>query len=107
MADYSFPVLIWLQYPLVPGHEVVGVVTATGSKVTKFKPGDMAAVGCMVDSCMSCKSCKRGDEQYCATGSTFTSCGTSAYGRAGPAGTVTKVRKTPAIMLPVLTVYRE
>ena len=52
-------------YPMVPGHEIVGKVTAVGSAVTKFKVGDTAAVGCMVDSCRECKSCKAGEEQYC------------------------------------------
>jgi uncharacterized zinc-type alcohol dehydrogenase-like protein len=61
-------------YPLVPGHEIVGRVTAVGDKVTKFKVGDVAGVGCMVDSCGKCESCKRGIEQYCTSPSraTFT-----------------------------------
>ena len=52
-------------YPCVPGHEIVGRVSAVGSSVTKFKVGDLAAVGCMVDSCRTCPSCQRGLEQYC------------------------------------------
>jgi uncharacterized zinc-type alcohol dehydrogenase-like protein len=52
-------------YPCVPGHEIVGRVTAVGSNVSAFKPGDHAAVGCMVDSCRSCRSCNEGLEQYC------------------------------------------
>jgi uncharacterized zinc-type alcohol dehydrogenase-like protein len=52
-------------YPLVPGHEIVGRVTAVGSKVTKFTVGDHVAVGCMVDSCRSCDQCHAGEEQYC------------------------------------------
>ncbi|MDR3699337.1 MAG: NAD(P)-dependent alcohol dehydrogenase [Candidatus Sulfopaludibacter sp.] len=52
-------------YPVVPGHEIVGRVVKTGSDVTKFKAGDLAAVGCMVDSCRVCASCRRGLEQYC------------------------------------------
>jgi uncharacterized zinc-type alcohol dehydrogenase-like protein len=55
-------------YPCVPGHEIVGRVTHVGPKVTRFKPGDLAAVGCMVDSCGSCLSCREGLEQYCDTG---------------------------------------
>src|SRR4051794_4557807 len=47
-------------YPCVPGHEIVGRVTRVGPKVTRFKPGDRAAVGCMVGSCGSCASCKEG-----------------------------------------------
>lgn len=52
-------------YPCVPGHEIVGRVTAVGAQVTKFKAGDLAAVGCMVDSCRTCPSCQAGWEQYC------------------------------------------
>jgi uncharacterized zinc-type alcohol dehydrogenase-like protein len=55
-------------YPMVPGHEIVGIVTAVGAEVTKFKVGDTAAVGVMVDSCRECPDCKEGEEQYC-TGS--------------------------------------
>ena len=54
-------------YPCVPGHEIVGRVTAVGSDVTKFKVGDIAGVGCMVDSCGHCPSCTDGEEQYCET----------------------------------------
>tara|TARA_Y100001935_G_scaffold238369_1_gene224715 strand:- start:48836 stop:50044 length:1209 start_codon:yes stop_codon:yes gene_type:complete len=59
------------QYPQVPGHEIVGIVTAVGKNVTKFKVGDRAGVGCMVDSCMECDSCKHGDEHYCERGETL------------------------------------
>src|ERR1035438_3646352 len=52
-------------YPIVPGHEIVGRVTKVGSAVTKFKPGDLAAVGCMVDSDRTCPECKAGLEQFC------------------------------------------
>jgi len=52
-------------YPCVPGHEIVGRVTKVGSAVTKFKPGDLAAVGCMVDSDRTCPECRAGQEQYC------------------------------------------
>src|SRR5246500_5557316 len=53
-------------YPCVPGHEIVGRVTKTGAAVTKLKPGDLAAVGCMVDSDGTCPECKAGLEQFCA-----------------------------------------
>ena len=53
------------QYPQVPGHEIVGVVAAVGKNVTKFKIGDRAGVGCMVDSCMECDSCTHGEEHFC------------------------------------------
>lgn len=52
-------------YPCVPGHEIVGKVTKVGNKVTSFKPGELAAVGCMVDSCGKCASCREHLEQYC------------------------------------------
>ena len=52
-------------YPCVPGHEIVGRVVKVGSQVKKFKEGDVAAVGCMVDSCRQCASCLAGEEQYC------------------------------------------
>jgi uncharacterized zinc-type alcohol dehydrogenase-like protein len=55
-------------YPVVPGHEIVGRVTAVGSQVKKFRVGDVAAVGCMVDSDRTCPNCKAGDEQYCDGG---------------------------------------
>jgi uncharacterized zinc-type alcohol dehydrogenase-like protein len=59
-------------YPLVPGHEIVGKITAVGSAVTKFKVGELAGVGCFVDSCRTCVSCKAGDEQFCEEGMTAT-----------------------------------
>jgi alcohol dehydrogenase (NADP+)/uncharacterized zinc-type alcohol dehydrogenase-like protein len=59
------------QYPQVPGHEIAGIVTAVGKNVTKFKVGDRAGVGCMVDSCMECESCKHGEEQFCDNGATL------------------------------------
>jgi uncharacterized zinc-type alcohol dehydrogenase-like protein len=55
-------------YPVVPGHEIVGRVTAVGGKVTKFKRGEVAGVGVMVDSCRVCVNCKQGLEQYCKVG---------------------------------------
>ncbi|MBI41050.1 MAG: Zn-dependent alcohol dehydrogenase [Leptospiraceae bacterium] len=59
------------KYPQVPGHEIAGVVSAVGPKVTKFKVGDKAGVGCMVDSCGTCDSCKDGQEQHCEKGRTL------------------------------------
>ncbi|XP_071912573.1 8-hydroxygeraniol dehydrogenase-like [Coffea arabica] len=53
------------KYPIVPGHEIMGVVTETGGKVTKFKVGDKAGVGCMVGSCLSCENCSNNLENYC------------------------------------------
>ncbi|HET7931376.1 MAG TPA: NAD(P)-dependent alcohol dehydrogenase [Rhodanobacteraceae bacterium] len=60
------------QYPCVPGHEIVGTVTAIGNEVRKFKPGDTVGVGCMVDSCRHCEACAAGEENYCANGFTAT-----------------------------------
>ena len=59
-------------YPCVPGHEIVGRVTAVGAKVKKFAVGDTVGVGCLVDSCRSCPSCGEGLEQYCTGGFTMT-----------------------------------
>src|SRR5690606_34647751 len=56
------------NYPLVPGHEIVGRITKVGSKVTRFKEGDLAGIGCFVDSCRHCPSCQEGLEQYCEEG---------------------------------------
>ena len=56
------------MYPAVPGHEIVGKVTKVGSEVTKLKVGDLAGVGCLVDSCQTCDSCKKDLEQYCENG---------------------------------------
>jgi uncharacterized zinc-type alcohol dehydrogenase-like protein len=52
-------------YPMVPGHEIVGRIVRVGSEVTRFKEGDLAGVGCFVDSCRTCTNCKEGEEQYC------------------------------------------
>ena len=60
------------KYPAVPGHEIIGRITKVGSEVTKFKVGDLAGVGCLVDSCRTCDSCKQDLEQYCLNGSTGT-----------------------------------
>ena len=59
-------------YPIVPGHEIVGRVTRVGTAVTKFREGDLAAVGCMVDSCQHCAPCAAGLEQYCDNGNILT-----------------------------------
>ena len=59
-------------YPIVPGHEIVGRVTAVGPEVTNFTVGDLVAVGCLVDSCRNCSACDEGLEQYCEKGFTGT-----------------------------------
>jgi len=60
------------SYPVVPGHEIIGKVSAVGDQVSQFKVGDMVGVGCMVDSCRHCAACEQGLEQYCAELPTFT-----------------------------------
>jgi len=70
-------------FPMVPGHEIIGTVTAVGSGVTKLKVGDIAGVGCMVDSCRTCENCQEGLEQYCTVGSNQT------YNSLGKDGTPT------------------
>ena len=59
------------KYPMVPGHEIVGKITAVGAHVKAFKVGDLAGVGCMVDSCRTCPSCQRKLEQFCEKGAAF------------------------------------
>jgi len=59
-------------FPMVPGHEIVGRISKVGSEVKKFKVGELAGVGCLVDSCRSCENCKEGLEQYCLNGSSPT-----------------------------------
>ncbi len=59
------------KYPIVPGHEIVGRVTKVGAHVSKFKVGDLAAIGCIVDSCRECDYCKEGEEQFCENGNTI------------------------------------
>lgn len=60
------------NYPMVPGHEIVGRVSRAGSSVSRFKPGQLVGVGCFVDSCRVCSACKSGQENYCETGPLFT-----------------------------------
>ncbi|MET9070570.1 NAD(P)-dependent alcohol dehydrogenase [Streptomyces sp. NPDC004232] len=71
-------------YPIVPGHEIAGIVTEVGSEVTKHAVGDRVGVGCMVNSCRQCEPCKRGEEQYCQNGNTLT------YGSIDADGTLTQ-----------------
>src|SRR5260370_7129379 len=68
----EFAAIMPTTYPCVPGHEIVGRVVKTGNAVTKFKEGDLAAVGCMVDSDRSCEACRAGEEQFSASQPIFT-----------------------------------
>ncbi|WP_426002523.1 NAD(P)-dependent alcohol dehydrogenase [Paenarthrobacter sp. NyZ202] len=72
------------QYPLVPGHEIAGIVTDVGSAVTRHKAGDRVGVGCMVNSCKECANCVAGEEQYCLQGNIGT------YGAVDRDGTITQ-----------------
>lgn len=63
-------------FPMVPGHEIVGRITRVGAQVKKFKIGDLAGVGCLVDSCRTCESCRKGLEQFCQGPAAFTYNGT-------------------------------
>ena len=65
----------WSYYPIVPGHEIVGRVLEVGPEVTRYQVGDHVAVGCMVDSCMQCDQCHKGEEQLCRQGNTLTYAG--------------------------------
>lgn len=73
-SDLHFAKNDWgfTQFPVVPGHEIVGRVTEVGPEVTKYKQGDLVGVGCMVDSCRDCEACNDGLEQYCLNGFTMT-----------------------------------
>jgi uncharacterized zinc-type alcohol dehydrogenase-like protein len=68
-----------IQYPIVPGHEIAGKVTQVGKNVKKFKVGDYAGVGCMVNSCGKCEYCKQGLEQYCLEGNVGTYASTDRF----------------------------
>ncbi|MCU1623541.1 MAG: zinc binding alcohol dehydrogenase [Frankiales bacterium] len=59
-------------YPLVPGHEIAGIITEVGSEVTRHRVGDRVGIGCLVDSCRTCEHCERGLEQYCLNGAVGT-----------------------------------
>jgi uncharacterized zinc-type alcohol dehydrogenase-like protein len=64
------------RFPMVPGHEIVGRVVRAGAEVTRHRPGDLAGVGCLVDSCRTCESCRRDLQQFCAEGPAWTYNGT-------------------------------
>ncbi|MDT0122811.1 NAD(P)-dependent alcohol dehydrogenase [Paenibacillus sp. RRE4] len=80
-----------VNYPLVPGHEIAGIVTEVGSGVTKYKVGDRVGVGCMVDSCGECENCRKGEEQYCLKGNIPTYAGVDKYGEPTQGGYSTHI----------------
>jgi uncharacterized zinc-type alcohol dehydrogenase-like protein len=79
------------KYPLVPGHEIAGIVSAVGAEVTRLKVGDRAGVGNMVDSCRTCPSCREGLEQYCSGGRVLTYNSTGRDGRSTQGGYSEKI----------------
>ncbi|MDM5332097.1 NAD(P)-dependent alcohol dehydrogenase [Ureibacillus composti] len=79
------------KYPLVPGHEIAGVVADVGEAVTKYKVGDRVGVGCMVDSCGECENCQKGEEQYCLNGNVSTYGGIDKYGEVTQGGYSTHI----------------
>ncbi|MFP5232777.1 MAG: NAD(P)-dependent alcohol dehydrogenase [Acidobacteriota bacterium] len=87
------------MYPMVPGHEIVGRVSAVGSQVTRFKPGDLAGVGVTVQTCMACENCKAGAEPYCTKGMVGT------YNSKTYAGEVTHGGYSDVIVAPQHYVY--
>jgi alcohol dehydrogenase (NADP+) len=80
-----------VNYPLVPGHEIAGIVTDVGPEVTKYKVGDRVGVGCMVDSCGECENCRKGEEQYCLKGNVPTYAGVDKYGEPTQGGYSTHI----------------
>ncbi|MFF5406033.1 NAD(P)-dependent alcohol dehydrogenase [Streptomyces misionensis] len=78
-------------FPVVPGHEIVGIVTEAGSAVTRHRVGDRVGVGCMVNSCGECANCQAGDEQYCVKGMVPTYAGTDRDGTTTQGGYSTHV----------------
>jgi uncharacterized zinc-type alcohol dehydrogenase-like protein len=78
--------------PLVPGHEIVGVVTEVGDQVTKHQTGDRVGIGCMVNSCRECENCRQGEEQYCLNGHTL------VFGNPDRDGTITQGGYSQAIV---------
>lgn len=88
-----------VKYPLVPGHEIAGIVTAVGSDVSKFSVGDRVGVGCMVDSCRQCENCSKGEEQYCLKGNTGTYAAIDRYGQFTQGGYSTHIVVTEDFVL--------
>ncbi|MEU8149758.1 NAD(P)-dependent alcohol dehydrogenase [Nonomuraea sp. NPDC048901] len=78
-------------YPVAPGHEIAGIVAAVGPEVTQYAVGDRVGVGCMVDSCGECSSCRKGEEQYCLKGNTLTYGSTDKDGRITQGGYTTHI----------------
>nr|WP_243795098.1 NAD(P)-dependent alcohol dehydrogenase [Saccharopolyspora gloriosae] len=86
-------------YPMVPGHEIAGVVTKVGSAVTGHEVGDRVGVGCMVDSCRECVNCRAGEQQYCLNGTVLTYAGRDRDGRPTQGGYSTHIVVTEDFVL--------
>lgn len=80
-----------VNYPLVPGHEIAGIVKEVGSDVSKYQVDDRVGVGCMVDSCGECEHCQNGEEQYCVKGMVGTYASTDRYGEPTQGGYSTHI----------------
>lgn len=90
-----------VNYPLVPGHEIAGIVTDIGPEVTKYKIGDRVGVGCMVDSCGKCENCLKGEEQYCLKGNVLTYAGVDKYGEPTQGGYSTHIVVTEGFVVKI------
>lgn len=88
-------------YPLVPGHEIAGIVTEVGSEVTKHIIGDRVGVGCMIDSCGECENCLKGEEQFCLEGMTGTYGSIDKYGQFTQGGYSTHIVVTEDFVLKI------
>ncbi len=88
-----------VKYPLVPGHEIAGIVTQVGPEVTKYAIGDRVGVGCMVDSCGECENCRKGEEQYCLKGNTGTYASVDKYGQYTQGGYSTHIVVTEGFVV--------
>lgn len=90
-----------VNYPLVPGHEIAGIVAEVGAEVTKYKVGDRVGVGCMVDSCGDCENCQKGEEQFCLYGQVPTYAGVDKYGEPTQGGYSTHIVVTEDFVLKI------
>lgn len=102
-SDVSYAGNEWGRtlYPLVPGHEIAGVVSAVGSDVSRFAPGDHAGVGCLVETCGVCSSCRAGLEQHCSGRRVSTYSSRDAQGRATQGGYSEKIVVDEAFVVPI------
>jgi alcohol dehydrogenase (NADP+) len=102
-SDVNHARSLWAPetYPLVPGHEITGVVAAVGPEVTRHKVGDRVGVGCMVDACGECENCRAGEEQYCLKGITLTYGSLDRYGERTQGGYSTSIVVTEDFVMKI------